>query len=328
VAWEAACRPAKRLRAGGRAAHLAPITRRDLERRYGYFLDFLARTGRLDRDAPVAHQVTPENVRGYVEELQGRVSSVTLYGSIYKLRRVAQIISPGLEVGWLKELEADLDLLKIPHPKHDRIVLSEELVTAGLTLIEEAEMEDRGTALTRATAVRNGLMIALLALCPIRLASFAGLRLGTSFVRIRDRWWIKLEGRETKSGRPDERPVPGLLDPWLDRWLACWRTVFREPSDALWPSRYGGPLSYSGVERIVTETTRSSLGVAISPHLFRHAAASTLAVYAGAEPGVAAALLQHVDPRVTEEHYNRASSTYAAQGYLALINKIEGEAMS
>src|ERR671939_984759 len=112
MAWETACRPAERLRAGGRAAHLALITRRDLERRYGYFLGFLARTGRLDRDAPAAHQVTPENVRGYVEELQGRVGSVTLYGSIYKLRRAAQFINPGLEVGWLKELEADLDLLK------------------------------------------------------------------------------------------------------------------------------------------------------------------------------------------------------------------------
>src|ERR671926_1914990 len=112
VAWEAACRPAERLRAGGRAAYLAPITCADLERRYGYFLDFLDRTGRLDRDAPAAHQVTSENVHAYVEELQARVGSVTLYGSIYKLRRAAEIISPGLEVGWLKELEADLDLLK------------------------------------------------------------------------------------------------------------------------------------------------------------------------------------------------------------------------
>ena len=55
---------------------------RDLRKRYGLFLDFLSRSGRLDMNAPAGAQVTPENVEGYVAELKGRVSSVTVYGSI------------------------------------------------------------------------------------------------------------------------------------------------------------------------------------------------------------------------------------------------------
>jgi hypothetical protein len=69
------------LKRGGAAAHLEPITRDDLARRYGYFLDFLARRGLLPKDAPAATAVTPENVDSYIAELKARVSSVTVYGS-------------------------------------------------------------------------------------------------------------------------------------------------------------------------------------------------------------------------------------------------------
>ena len=44
-AWAAACRPNQRLIRGGAGAHMKPITLADLARRYGYFLDFLDRTG-------------------------------------------------------------------------------------------------------------------------------------------------------------------------------------------------------------------------------------------------------------------------------------------
>ena len=45
VSWIAACRPSQRLVRGGAGAHMKPITLSDLARRYGYFLDFLDRSG-------------------------------------------------------------------------------------------------------------------------------------------------------------------------------------------------------------------------------------------------------------------------------------------
>jgi hypothetical protein len=38
AAWAEACRPGDRLTRGGAAAHLKPVTRLDLVRRYGQFL--------------------------------------------------------------------------------------------------------------------------------------------------------------------------------------------------------------------------------------------------------------------------------------------------
>jgi hypothetical protein len=93
-AWISACRPAARLKRGGAAGHLKPVTRDDLARRYGYFLDFLSRRGLLEVDTSAAATlVTLDNVETYIAELKERVGSVTVYGSIYKLRRAAE--TPG-----------------------------------------------------------------------------------------------------------------------------------------------------------------------------------------------------------------------------------------
>src|SRR5215831_3536606 len=92
AAWTAACQPNRRLKRGGAGAHLKEITLADLERRYGYFLDFLDRFGLLDRSAPAAGQVNPENVGKYIGELYERLGSVTIYGSIHKLRRASQLL--------------------------------------------------------------------------------------------------------------------------------------------------------------------------------------------------------------------------------------------
>jgi site-specific recombinase XerD len=82
---------------------------------------------------------------------------------------------------------------------------------------------------------------------------------------------------------------------------------------ALWLSSSDGvPMSYAGIERVITDTTRSTVGVAVSPHLFRTSIASSAAMHGGANPYLASALLHHTDPHVTEEHYNRASSSSAA----------------
>jgi hypothetical protein len=197
-AWISACRPAARLKRGGAAGHLKPVTRDDLGRRYGYFLDFLSRRGLLQRDTLAATLVTLANVEAYIAEMKERVGSVTLYGSIHKLRRVAEIIAPGPDFTWLAEIEKDLALVMRPRSKFDRMVLIEVLVEAALTLIHEAETSPNLTSLARARQVRNGLMVALLGLCPIRLKNFAALEIGRSFVEIKGRWWIVLAASETQ----------------------------------------------------------------------------------------------------------------------------------
>ena len=94
LAWMEACRPAQRLQRGGAASHLAPVSQADIARRYGLFLDFLQRHGLLNHSMGVVALVTPSNVDAFIAELQARVRSVTVWNSVYKLRRAAQLMAP------------------------------------------------------------------------------------------------------------------------------------------------------------------------------------------------------------------------------------------
>jgi len=162
-AWNAACQPPTRLRPGGRAGHLRPVTREDHAQQYGYYLGFLNRNGLLEPDGPAAANVTAPKMDAYVAALKRRVSSMTVCTRICRLRRVAQYMAPARDLTWLAEIGKDLALVARPRSKFDRLVLAEVLVEAGLRLINEAERVPKMTKLARACKVRNGLMVALLA---------------------------------------------------------------------------------------------------------------------------------------------------------------------
>lgn len=76
---------------------------------------------------------------------------------------------------------------------------------------------------------------------------------------------------------------------------------------------------------LISKITRETLGVDVSPHLFRTAGASTAIVYAPDMPHLASALLNHRDRRVTDEHYIRATSVRASDAYAEIISGLVGD---
>jgi hypothetical protein len=89
----------------------------------------------------------------------------------------------------------------------------------------------------------------------------------------------------------------------------------------LWVSRYGGPMTYGSIYDAVTSVTEATIGVAISPHGFRYAAATTAAWKAGNMPHLASGILQHQDRRVTDASYIRATSFEAAQQFGKMLRE-------
>jgi hypothetical protein len=199
------------------------VTRDDLAARYGTYLQFLWQTGDLHLRAPAGSQITPDQVNRFIKRVKPEWSSVTLAQSIHKLRRMSELLSPQTDFKWLSELERDLALVATPKERFAQIVTSELLIEAGLTLVRESQFPTSRRPLWRAASMRNGLMVAMLAHHPIRIKNFAALELGTSFVRIRDEWWIVLDRRETKTQRPDER----ICDQSLREAIALYLTWAR-----------------------------------------------------------------------------------------------------
>ena len=289
------------------------------------FLGFLQQNARLNSNADATSQINPSEVVAYITTLAPRLCSTTLHSYIHGLHRAAKLLAPSADFAWLTEIEEDLKLVAQPRSKLDRLVLAPRLIKAGLKLMTEAQ--DLGKlGFERARAVRNGLMISLLAFCPIRRKNFAALEIGHTFKRVGGRWWICVPAADTKSRRRDERPVPGLLNPYIDLYLEQARPVLlrgKSTTNALWISaKTSGPIHPIHLSRLISQVTLETIGVDVSPHLFRTGAASTAAVYGGDTPHLASALLGHTDSRVTEEHYNRASSMTAAKKYAEIIESL------
>ena len=90
----------------------------------------------------------------------------------------------------------------------------------------------------------------------------------------------------------------------------------------LWMAQRGHAMSLVTMKKTITQTTQQTLGLSVNPHLFRACAATTAALHASNHPHLASGLLQHVDPRVTEAHYNRASSLQAAIRYGEILDEM------
>ena len=368
-AWDAACRPAVRLRRGGSASHLAARTRDDLQKRYGYFLTFLKEGRRFDAAASCESLLTPGNVDALVHRMRNEWSATTLFMTIQKLNQIARHLAPSTNFKWLSDIAGDLGAEDGP-VKRPLVVDASELLIAGLTLVEQYFEPERPMGLKSALNIRNGLMVAMLASCPIRAKNLTGLILGRSLHLSNSCWWIDLQGSETKNGRPDTRMIPEFLTPALESYLCKARPLLitgrdpREPArrnlpryngfdddldtdqttigvafqsregaaavasgapkpddsaelgklfGPLWVSRYGRPMTYGSIYNVVTSVTEATIGVAISPHGFRYAAATTAAWKAGTMPNLASGILQHQDRRVTDASYIRATSFEAAQ---------------
>jgi integrase len=121
--------------------------------------------------------------------------------------------------------------------------------------------------------------------------------------------------------------VPELLLPHLTTYLTYVRPrMLRRPAcNALWVSAKGGALSYSAVGPVLTRHTTQRLGIRISPHDARDAAATTWAIAAPDQIGVARDLLTHRDLRTTTRHYNRARGIEASRAHAQVIERMRGK---
>jgi site-specific recombinase XerD len=322
--WEEACRLGVRLTPGGSASHFAEASLKDFVNRYGAYLGFLQRRGVLNLRASPAAQVIRSNVKAYVAELKERVSSVTIWNCVYKLRRASQLLNPKIDFAWLIELEQELALVMAPRSKFDRLVFTQRLVEAGLTLIAEAEKYTKSD-LKRAQGIRNGLMIVILGLTHIRLRNFGALEIGKTFREVNSSWWVCVPGGSTKNRRWIEKRIPNDFKRVVEIYLNWARPILMGPSgsdNSLWiSSQTGRRFTYKNLGTLISKITLRTIGVDVSPHLFRTAAASTAAVKIPDHPYLASALLGHVDPGIADEHYKRTTSLNAATLYGNLIQE-------
>lgn len=324
-AWEAAVTPGPLFGERGVAAHWAPATQNSYRGSWGRFLRFLKADGELDRHAPFASRARPERVVAYVGCLEARVAPISVWSYVSDLHNILYRLAPEHDWLWLRDIVNRLHLALGPrHIAPGRLRPIDELYRAGLKAMDRAEAEGSHPRLRDSVHYRDGLMIALLAGTLLRIRNFAILEHGRSLIRQSNGYLLSVPASEVKNRRDIEQEVIARLTPYLDRYFAHHRPRLLQghESERLWINQYGGDMTPCRVGMTISKSTRTLAGAAISPHLFRHCAATTIAMDDPEHAMIIRAVLGHSRIDTAEQYYNRASIAEAGRRHAATIAEL------
>ena len=213
--------------------------------------------------------------------------------------------------------------------KAGRVLSSGVLLQAGIKHAS-THAKAKPTPLEAAMQFQMGTIVAMLALMPLRCVTFRRLELGTSVHVDGKNVEITVPGDMMKTGHPWDAKVPDAVLPLLLRYLEEYRPWLmqrhRKRHNFLWVTNKGDPFKtgYFGV-RVALATTEAT-GVRVSPHLFRDAAATTLARMSPQSARLIKPVLAHSCTETAEDHYIHAGSIEAGRNHAALIRNLRKRA--
>jgi integrase/recombinase XerD len=320
--WKASLIRGDLLDDGGIRAKYRAISNRKAERGNGRFLTFLQRRGLLHECEP-GDRITPPVVVAYVDELKDLGNSgYTILTRLQELHDAAKVMDPCRDWSWIRRIASRVRVNARPaRNKAAKIVSSMDLLDLGIALMRRAASES--TLRLAALMFRDGLLIALIALRPLRRKNLASMTLGQHVVKRGGDWWLSFAGDEMKNDDPLEMPWQDELSTQLETWLSKWRSVLcqrrgrwaKTIGGALWVSAHGSPLSQDGLYGRFVIHTKRAFGHAINPHAARAIAATTLADVDPEHVRIAATLLGHRTFATTERYYLHGQKLQATRRY-------------
>ena len=326
--WELALEPEDYFddRKGARVNHSDKSNEKAVKG-YGRFLTYLHHHDREAVKLLPEDRITPERVKAYIGHLQGVGNSTqTLLGRLQELQEVAKVMDPDKDWSFINDRASRVRARHKPVRNKKDIKLSDELLAMGLKLMAQASAFE---GLEAAIRFRDGLMIAFLALVPVRRRNLADLILGENLIVNDGGWLVTYDETETKTHEPHEALLPGILNEPLQAYLSIHRPYLlaregrwtSDPKNALWISKDGSAMTQMALYDRVRARTKDEFGKAMSIHAFRYAAATTMAIADPEHVRIAAPLLGHRSFTTTETYYQQARTLEAHRDYVATIAK-------
>ena len=324
--WEAAFKAGNNLFDDqGPAAHLAERTRLQLQYAYGKFIAFLSVRHRSLLARTPAERVNHKIIEDYVNWQPATCGGITLAIYLYHLWLALRYICPNEDWSWLLTIRKRIAAQARPNPEKHHLVTSETLYALGMKLMDR--IIDQGTPATTRTmqnAYRDGLIIALLALIPLRRRTLAALRIGKHLIRSGDLWALDIPSEDIKTKRPLEYPISAELSERITLYFTQIRP--RIPGsgmhDYLWASSRGRPMSDRIIYSAVRRRTRKAFGFPVNLHRFRQAAGTLWSIHDPANVRGAKDLLGHASFATTEKHYIMAQSRLAGRALARAIDNL------
>ncbi len=312
--------------AGG-LSHLRETTKASLMARYARWLKWLAANDPVALDEVPARRATLARLQAWVQSM-AHTRPMSQLACIDGVLRILTEAAP--EADWTGQYRLRRLLKRLaghgdPSRKAGRILSSKVLLDTALKLAGPGA-DEATTPLEAAKRRRDGAMLALLTMIPLRRRTLVGLTIGESVLTSGRDLIIALSGEITKNGLSWEAPVPDLIAPVIKRYIAEVRPYLMRRSrlrhSAFWVDDRGRPYTehYFGL-RIATVTKRLT-GRRIPPHFFRDAAATTLVRLSPESARLVRPLLGHAGFGTAERHYIHAQTIEAGRNYAAVIEAL------
>jgi len=289
------------------------------------FLGFLTITEPDILDADPLERLTKERVRRFVQHLAQTNTPHSVAIQIDSLYGAARTMVPKTNWTWLRDMKTRL-YSAAPRGKSVRpVITSLQLADLGIALMEESNITaNKPIKMVDAVRYRDGFIIALWGYVPLRHKNFAAIEIGRDLIKEDGNWSVVIAPEDTKTKTYIEFAVPEEIREHLSIYLDLVRPrmLRRAGCKALWVSPKGGPLSYSAFGPVMTRHTTERLGIRVTPHDARDAAATTWAIAAPHQVGIARDLLAHADLRTTTKYYNRAKGIEASRAHNQLIARL------
>jgi integrase/recombinase XerD len=325
--WQAAFAEGDRFEGHGPGSHLAEATRRNLWISYARFLRFISANCpdlmELRPEARIDTLVVAEYVAWRRRFCGDGMVAVDLEG----LRGALRLICPGADWSRLLTLAKRIKAAAPHKPRKYHLVTSEHLYALGIELMDqavaEAEAAKRITK-ARAFAYRDGLIIALLALIPLRSRTLVALRIGKQLVKTSGLWALEIPATDTKTRRALDYPMSKELCTRIDLYLEGFRRRIPGASThtGLWASNKRRPMSAVGIDKAVRRRTKKAFGFAVNLHRFRHAAASFWSIRDPVNVRGVKDLLGQAWFGITEKHYIMGQSRLAGRALAQAVDEV------
>lgn len=293
------------------ALNWAPESRYTYARVFTRYLETTRKAG-LPEDA--ACLLTPTGVKRFIRENQGTASPRTLHGYIHQLIEVAKVVySDHIKSGdldWLYQTRASFHRLAANAPKqrHDMLVSAIDLLwVAHSALVEAPSLSGwRGTQ-----RYRDGMFILLGLYVPERRRALCSLQLDQIDI---EAGAIHFDASQIKTRQEHSWCIPEGVVEVIQSWCEKWRPRYaQEGVSSLFISARGTPVVDATLYAAMRELCREKLGVAVSPHIMRHASATTLLEQEPERADLVTLLLRHNSPKTRAEYTERANAILASR---------------
>jgi len=193
-------------------------------------------------------------------------------------------------------------------------------------LMQQARRMQEHSPVKAGITAQIAVAIGILTLAPIRLGNLGRIQLGENLIKpggIEAPYWLVFPDYDVKNGVPLEFELDRRLSNLIEEYVDDFRPALIRGSNEPWlfPGDGRGHKTLATLGTQITERIWEAVGVRMTAHQFRHAAAAILLKHRPGEYELARRLLGHRNIETTKKFYCGLETTQATEIYGDIIRR-------